>query len=237
MSETEASIGYGSALEIARASAPTDFTHIRETTDGTPPSVTDDNHEASHSQSPNRFKEYISGMSDGGEASFEMNYVPGSATDRFLLGLRGVKLVARYTFASGVQVIFDCLRQSYEANDPVNDKRTATLGLKVTGEPYMSASPVAPRNLVAPSISGTAQVGQLLTVDNGEWAGATSFTYQWQGDTGGNGTFANIAGQTGQSMVVPVSQQGDDVRCVVTGVNTAYSTAANSPETASVAAA
>jgi len=234
---TESRIGYGLALEIALASAPTVFTYIAETFDATPPTMADDNHEATHFQSPNRMKEYIPGFSDGGVASFEMNYVPGSATDVFLNSLRGVPIIARLTYANGIQVLFNALRESYEPAIPNDDKMTASLGLKVTGDPFMSASPVAPGNLVLPTIAGTAQVGQLLTADHGVWRGALSFTYQWQGDTGGNGTFANISGQTGQTMVVPVSQQGDDVRVVVTGVNSAYSTAANSVETATVAAA
>lgn len=234
---TDAAIGYGLALEIALASAPSDFTHVRETFDATPPSVTVDNVDASHFQSPDQFREYISGMKDGGEASFELNYVPGSATDVFLISLGSEALVARLTFANGVQVIFDCIFQGYERAAPNDDKKTATLTLKVSRKPYQSAA-AAPRNLVLPSIKGTAKVGQVLTVETGEWAGAQRFTYQWQGDTAGNGTFANIAGETKQAMVVPVSQQGDDVRCVVTAANaSAFTTAANSPETAAVAAA
>lgn len=233
---TNARIGYGFALEIAFASAPTVFTHIKECFAATPPSQTDDNHEASHFQSPNRQKEYIPGLSDGGEASFEMNYVPGSATDVFLRSTRGLALFARVTFANGVQILFNCLRQTYETDIPNDDKMTAALALKVTGDPYQSAV-AAPRNLVLPTIAGVAQVGQVLTADPGEWAGALSFSYQWQGDASGNGTFTNISGETGQTMVVPVSQVGDDVRVVVTGTNTNSSVAANSVETASVAAA
>src|SRR5262245_1124496 len=46
----------------------------------------------------------------------------------------------------------------------------------------------APVNRTKPAITGTAVVGEELTVSNGTWAGgATSFSYQWQRcDTGGN---------------------------------------------------
>lgn len=236
MSTTQAAIGYGFTVEIAFASAPTAFTQIKECFQINAPNVTDDNHEATHSQSPNRFKEYIPGLSDGGEVTAEMNFVPGSVTDLFLLSTRGLALFTRITFANGVQILFNCLRQGYERDIPNDDKKTASLGLKVTGNPYQSAV-AAPRNLVLPSISGVAQVGQVLTADPGEWAGALSFGYQWQGDTSGNGTFTNISGATDQTLVVPVSQVGDDVRVVVTGTNTNSSVAANSVETASVAAA
>lgn len=234
---TNASIGYGTVLEIALASAPTVFTYIREVFDATPPSDTDDSIQASHFQSPNRTHEYIPGWTDGGEASFQMNYVPGSATDAFLRSVKGLKLIARLTFANGVRILFNCTRQGYEVAVPNDDKMTATLSLKVSGEPSQSAA-AAPINLVLPSISGTAQVGQVLTADPGEWAGAQALTYQWQGDASGNGSFTNISGETGQTMVVPVSQQGDDVRVVVTAANSsAFTTAANSVETSAVAAA
>lgn len=236
MADTEARIGYGHVLEIALASAPTSFTYIREVFEATPPNVSDDNVQASHFQSPKKTHEYIPGMSDAGEASYGMNYIPGSATDIFLRSIRGKKLVVRDTFANGIQVIYRAARQSYETDIPLDDKMTASLGLKVNGDPYMT-TPTAPRNLVVPTISGTPKVGQPLTVDPGDWAGATDITFQWQVDTGGNGTFANIVGATGESYVPVVADQGDDIRCTVTGANATYSTAINSAETASVAAA
>lgn len=234
---TNASIGYGTVLEIALASAPSTFTYIREVFTATPPNDTDETVDATHFQSPNRTREFIPGFTDGGEASFEMNYVPGSATDLFLRSIKGVKLVARVTFANGVRILFNCSRQGYEPSAPNEDKMTATLSLKVSGEPSQSAA-AAPINLVLPTISGTAQVGQVLTADPGEWAGAQTLTYQWQGDTAGNGTFVNISGETGLTLVVPASQEGDDVRVVVTAANSSiYTTDANSAETGAVAAA
>jgi hypothetical protein len=56
----------------------------------------------------------------------------------------------------------------------------------------------APRDLERPVISGTAQVGMVLTSTTGTWTGATSFAYQWAG----NGT--PIAGATA-STYTPVS--------------------------------
>jgi hypothetical protein len=234
---TNAAIGYGTVLEIALASAPSSFTYIREMFNATPPNEADETVDVTHMQSPNRTREFIPGFTDGGEASFEINHVPGSATDTFLRSLKGKRLVARVTFANGVRFTFACSRQGYEIAVPNEDKMTATLTLKVSGEPSQSAA-AAPINLVLPSISGTAQVGQVLTADPGEWAGAQALTYQWQGDTSGNGTFTNISGETGQTLVVPVSQQGDDVRVVVTAANSSiYTTAANSAETSTVLAA
>ena len=209
MSDTEARIGYGTVLEIALASAPTDFTYIRETYTATPPSDTDDQVDATHFQSPNRYREYIPGLTDAGEASFEMNYVPGSPTDRFLTSIKGKRLIARLTFPNGVQIIFMASRGGYEKDVPIDDKMTATLTLKVSGEPIIT-EPAAPINLILPTIAGTPKVGIPLTVDGGAWAGAMEVKYQWKAAA------ANIAGATGASYV-PVT--GDATKKITVAVD------------------
>lgn len=231
MTATGARIGYGTVLELALKSAPTVFTQIKEVFDSAPPSDSDDNVDASHYLSPGKRREFIPGLTDSGEASFDMNYVPGSATDIFLRSIRGKALLARYTFANGVQIIFDCARQGYETAIPNDDKMTATLTLKVSGEPYLSAA-AAPRNLVAPSISGTAQVGQVLTVDAGQWAGATDLTFQWTANS------APVSGATGETYIPVTADIGDPVLCTVTATNSsAFTTAVASAGTSNVIAA
>lgn len=229
MSDTEARIGYGTVLEIALASAPTDFTYIRETYNATPPSDKDDQVDATHFQSPNRYREFIPGLTDAGEASVEMNYVPGSATDRFLNSVKGKRLIVRLTFPNGVQIIFMASRASYEKSTPNDDKMTATLTLKVSGEPVIT-EPAAPINLIAPTITGTAKVGIPLTVDGGAWAGAMEVTYQWKADA------ANITGAVGASYVPVVGNVGKKITVAVTGKNDTFATLAATAETAAVVA-
>ncbi len=75
---------------------------------------------------------------------------------------------------------------------------------------------LAPSNQVAPVITGTGAVGQVLRVsNNGSWTGypAPTFTYQWQG----NGV--NIAGATSATYTLAAGQAGQSVRCVVTANN------------------
>lgn len=68
------------------------------------------------------------------------------------------------------------------------------------------------KNTVAPAITGTAQVGQTLTVTNGTWTGpARSFTRQWK--RGG----VNVG--TGATTYVPVvGDIGAAITCEVTAV-------------------
>lgn len=138
MSETQARIGHGFALLLALADTPDTKVLIAETRTATPPAEVDDQQEATHSQSPNGYREFVPGLTDGGEASFEMNYIPGSPTDRFILSLRGKKLIAYLIWPNGVQCIFRCSRSGYEKEASTEGLGTATLTLKVSGEPTMT---------------------------------------------------------------------------------------------------
>lgn len=229
MADTEVSIGYGTVLEIALATAPNEFTYIREVYALTPPSDTDDSIEATHMQSPNKTREYIPGLTDSGEASAEMNYVPGSATDRFIQSIKGKKLINRVTFENGIQVIFRGNRQGYEKDIPVDDRKTATLTLRVSGDPIMTGV-TAPRNIDLPLIEGVAKVGSPLTVDWGIWAGAEDLSYQWK--VGGD-----VIANANTSSYVPVAADiGDTITVDVTGTNTLYSATVSSAATAVVIA-
>jgi len=55
-------------------------------------------------------------------------------------------------------------------------------------------SAIAPLNTVAPTVTGTAQVGKTLTTNNGSWTGSLpiSYTYQWQLCSGGTVVSAEL---------------------------------------------
>jgi len=93
--------------------------------------------------------------------------------------------------------------------------------------------PAAPANTVAPSISGTAQVGQTLTAANGTWTGrpTPALTRQWR--AGG----AVISGATGATYVPVEADEGKTITVTVSGSNTYGSASATSSATAAVAAA
>ncbi|WP_181813485.1 peroxidase family protein [Gaiella occulta] len=98
--------------------------------------------------------------------------------------------------------------------------------------------PAPPVNTVLPSVSGIAQVGQLLTGSTGTWSGTTpiTFTRQWQSCVGA--TCSDIALATGSTYVPVVADVGNTLRVHVTATNIAGGPiAADSVETAVVAAA
>ncbi|WP_422366412.1 hypothetical protein [Pelagibius sp.] len=116
-------------------------------------------------------------------------------------------------------------------------RRTFNIGINTAVYEVASANLVAPVNALLPSVSGVAQDGQVLTAIEGLWNNdPTSFSYQWQADALGNGTYADIGGATAKTYTLATDQVGDSVRVIVTATNAAGSTPANSAGTALVAA-
>jgi hypothetical protein len=95
-----------------------------------------------------------------------------------------------------------------------------------------------PRSLSAPAISGSAQVGDVLSVSTGTWSGSpTSFAYQWQACDSSGADCSDIAGATQSTYTVQSSQVGDTLRAQVTATNAAGSASATSAPTAVITAA
>lgn len=91
------------------------------------------------------------------------------------------------------------------------------------------AGNAAPRNTAAPTISGTAQVGQTLTAVEGSWTNApTSYSYQWlRCDSSGNNCGA-VGGATGKTYGVSSGDVSGTLRVRVAAHNSRGSDAATS---------
>lgn len=227
---SDASIGYGSYFHISQDNG-SNWIEIAEVFDITPPSDTVDQVDVTHMQSPNRRREFIAGLSDPGSASFEMNFVPGSASDLKIQEIRGTgeQVLCRITFPNSVTWQFTGQVESYEPAVPTEDKMTASVSFKVSGS-TVAAAAAAPVNSVLPAISGVAQVGETLTAWGGVWSQAATFTYQWEAD----GT--PILGATAQTYVPVTGDIGKPITVVVTATNSAGSASAESVATADVIA-
>lgn len=92
---------------------------------------------------------------------------------------------------------------------------------------------VSPANMVAPAITGTPTVGQVLTVTNGTWTGNPSptFTRQWRSGA------TDIESATGTTYTLVEADVGQNITCVVTATNSAGSDVAISNELGPVVAA
>lgn len=222
-------IGYGTTVEVETAAGSGSFTALALVFSASPPSAEIDTVDTTHFGSADRRREFIPGLTDSGTVSIEMNYVPNSATDQFVEAWRlsFTTRAIRVTFPNGARSSFSGFVLTYQSSVPLDDKMTASLEIKVSGAVTMAAG-AAPANTVQPAISGTRQVGQLLTAYAGVWTNAPTFAYQWQQDVAGNGTFSNISGATAATFTLVSGQSTHRVRVVVTATNAIAVVTANS---------
>lgn len=97
--------------------------------------------EVTHLKSPNRYREFIAGMSDRGEVEVTLNYVPGSATDILIRAARaaGDTRTIRFVIPDkdgtpGWQIDTSAYVSGY-ARGPitVGDKVESTVTFRITG--------------------------------------------------------------------------------------------------------
>jgi hypothetical protein len=91
-----------------------------------------------------------------------------------------------------------------------------------------------PRNTARPTVSGVPVVGNTLTVSNGTWTGASTFSYQWlRCDVNGNNC-VDIDGATGRTYGVRSTDIGHELLARVKAANRFGSTTAESDRTVPV---
>jgi hypothetical protein len=83
MAETqEASIGWGGEVWLSTDATEANLAELVQVVSFALPSDTADRVETTHLKSPNRRREYTSGLVDGGEVTVTLNFRPGSDTDQ-----------------------------------------------------------------------------------------------------------------------------------------------------------
>lgn len=138
MAASLAKIAYDGKLEVESAPGSGTFVEILEIKSLNKPDLSVDDVDVTHMSSPGRAKEYISGMSDFGDISFDLNWVPGGATDVFIEAWRasGLNRSTRVTYPGNIRDTFSAYVKGYSggASSP-GDALTAQLTLKVAGLP------------------------------------------------------------------------------------------------------
>lgn len=87
-----------------------------------------------------------------------------------------------------------------------------------------------PINTEAPEISGTEEVGETLTANDGTWTNASTYAHQWQRADNEEGPWEDIAGATSTSYTLVSDDLDHYIRVVVTATGTnGDSTATSSP--------
>jgi hypothetical protein len=115
---------------------------------------------------------------------------------------------------------------------------TATTIGGATGPTYSAQTstvtlPPAPTNTVAPTITGTAQDGQLLSAHLGTWTGVApiNYTQQWQLCNSSGASCTAITGQTGSTYTVVSGDVGHRILVAVTAINSGGTSSLNSAVT------
>jgi len=122
-------------------------------------------------------------------------------------------------------------------------KRFDGLGLAtdvpIQERPGLALAPIAPANTALPTVSGNAQVGQILSATAGTWTGTAPITYayQWRRCDSAGANCANIGGATASTYTLAAGDQGSTIRIQVTATNTGGSVSASSGATAIVVGA
>lgn len=146
MPRTQAMVGYNSKFYLGSSDgASPNYTELQEVVSIEGLGYSTDSVDASHMQSPEAFREFLPGMTDAGEASLEVNYVPGSDTEQVLDELFDLPPASRtrrwkIEYPNGVTKTFLGFITSMSTNAPLDDKLSMSLTVKATGRPAIAGN-------------------------------------------------------------------------------------------------
>ena len=142
---TSAVLGQGTLIQRGDGASPENFTTIAEVLSLQGPSLDSDQIDVTHQQSAARTRDYIQGLKDPGEVSFDLNYIPGNATQNATTGIlndyaTGVSSNFRLRFpvTPAVDWVFAGFVKSFQPSSSVDEQLKASIVIKVTGNPTLA---------------------------------------------------------------------------------------------------
>lgn len=118
---------------------------IAEVNDISGPGLSREDIEVTHQQSPGRWAEFIKGVLNAGEVSFDVNMIPTDTTQNYAAGMLGD--FASHTAIDTWSIVFPNAGATtwsfpgfitkYEPKAPVKDKLGASVTIKVSGQPTL----------------------------------------------------------------------------------------------------
>ncbi len=87
--------------------------------------------------STERWRTFIGGLKDGGEASFDINFDPSEASTTSFLSDINTNTNGYYklVFPDATEWGFEAIATGFEPGDPIGDRMTATVTYKLSGKP------------------------------------------------------------------------------------------------------
>lgn len=139
MAESQAIAGFGTKL-LRGSGTPLTYAEIGEIGDLPLPPMKRDTIDVSHQSSPGGWKEYIGGMRDAGDLKFTVAYRPEldqQWIDDFNSESK-VNYQIKLPDTAETTWTFKGLVVEFQAKAPLNDKLTADVTIKVTGQPVIT---------------------------------------------------------------------------------------------------
>lgn len=117
---------------------PETFDPIANITSLTPSGITRDILDVTAHDSPNGYREFLGGLKDPGEISFDVNYDP-SEHDTLVEDFEVLDPINyEISFPDGTVWAMPATITGFEPDAPFDDKLTASITLKVTGKPTIT---------------------------------------------------------------------------------------------------
>lgn len=140
---TNARIGYGTLFKTGNGASPEVFTTFAEVKKIAPPKMKRDSVDVSHEQSPEQWREFIAGMKDGGDVSFDFNFAPGESDAAALmaeLDLAGSDALKnrQVVFPDGSKFEFAAFLTDFAPDSPLDKEMTGSATFKISGKPTLT---------------------------------------------------------------------------------------------------
>lgn len=129
-----------SFLASDMASAPT-FTEIANVTSISGPSISRETYDVTAHDSTGGYREFIGGLREGGEVSFDLNFDPEAPTHQTLIGYLGDAVARDYQVTlpnDAATFDFSGFLTGWDVSLPIDDKITAAVTFKVTSKPTLT---------------------------------------------------------------------------------------------------
>lgn len=135
---------YGSALQLGDGGSPEVFTSIAEIINLTPPQMSRDEIDVTSNSSSDGYREFISGLRDGGEVEVEANWLPTNATQDGSTGVletfndnvnHNWKIILPGSIAT---IAFSGFVTAFEPDLQLEEQGKLNLTIKVSGKPTVS---------------------------------------------------------------------------------------------------
>jgi len=134
---TSAVLGIGTLLQVGNGGGPEVFTTIPEVKSIDGPNITVDTIDVTHMSSPYNFREKITGIRNGGEVSFEINYIGSDAiqnglqTDLEAGTLRNFKMIMNNVAATTFD--FAAYVKEFNQSTALEEIATVNVTLEISG--------------------------------------------------------------------------------------------------------